>query len=374
MIQLRLNQQLGDITLSVDQSIPSKGITAIFGRSGSGKTSLINAIAGLLCPDSGRIVIKKQVLFDDEQRINVPIEARQIGYVFQDARLFPHYSVAGNLRYGMSGNLDTINFDHIVDLLNLSSLLDRHPIDLSGGEKQRVAIARALLSKPAILLMDEPLASLDLPRKQEVMPFLERLANDINIPILYVTHSISEMMRLADHILLLESGRVIASGPLEAVWSSEAMQPWQSSSGKSSLFEATLSEHHPQYALSKVSLSGCTDLWVQRVEAPLNSRIRLQIRANDVSISLNRATDTSIRNILPATIDSIEQKKSDTGQQSVAIRLALATECYLWATITQWAYDELELTQGMAVYAQVKGVSVTPKDMALKPLGAINLA
>lgn len=367
MIEIFLNHQLGDITLSVDVTIPSNGITAIFGRSGSGKTSFINAISGLITPQSGKIKLNNHTLFDSEQGISQAIDKRQLGYVFQDSRLFPHYSVKGNLLYGVKGTLDNGSFEHIVALLNLSHLLQRYPVDLSGGEKQRVAIARALLSNPDILLMDEPLASLDLPRKKEVMPFLETLSKEINIPILYVTHSLSEILRLADQMVVLDEGKVIACDSLENLWGSEIMRPWQSFSDQSSLFEASINKHHEQYALTKVSLNNHIGFWVQKIDAKVGSEIRLQIRANDVSIDLEHSRTTSIRNILPATIMSIERHDYH-GKQSVSVRLKLQDNCYLLANITQWALDELALVEGQKVYAQIKGVSVAQRDMAFKPM------
>lgn len=367
MIEIRLKHQLGDIKLNVDVTIPSSGITAIFGRSGSGKTSFINAISGLITPDSGKIVLNETVLFDSDKGLNRAIEKRNLGYVFQDSRLFPHYSVEGNLLYGVKGELDKSNFKHIIELLNLSHLLSRYPVDLSGGEKQRVAIARALLSTPDILLMDEPLASLDLPRKKEVMPFLEKLSTEVNIPILYVTHSLSEILRLADQMIVLDEGRVLACDRLEKLWGSSVLRPWQAFSEQSSLFEARVTRHHKQYALSEVSLNDHIGLWVQKIDGEIGSEIRLQIRANDVSINLQHSTTTSIRNILPAIIKKIKQHDSH-GKQNVSVQLELQTNCYLWANITPWALDELALQEGQKVYAQIKGVSVAQRDMTFKPM------
>ncbi|MGF1846841.1 molybdenum ABC transporter ATP-binding protein, partial [Vibrio lentus] len=244
-------------------------------------------------------------------------------------------------------------------------LLDRYPARLSGGEKQRVAIGRALLSKPSILLMDEPLASLDLPRKREVMPFLENLSETVQIPIIYVTHSLNEILRLANHLVIIEQGKVISSGVTEEVWASRAMQPWQSFSEQSSLFEGTLAEHNDDYALSRLKLGKSTSLWVQKVSSDIGAAVRLQVRANDVSITLEQPQGTSIRNILPVTIKSVETHQQGSNKQSVAVELELEPGCYLWATITLWALDELSLEIGQQVYAQIKGVSVAQRDIAV---------
>ncbi|WP_052879562.1 molybdenum ABC transporter ATP-binding protein ModC [Vibrio coralliirubri] len=361
---LQYQQQLGETFFDIDLELPSSGITAIFGRSGAGKTSLINAISGLKQPDKGLISVSGTTLFDSENGVNLPTHKRNVGYVFQESRLFPHMKVAANLKYGMK-SVDKAHFEQIVSLLSLGSLLDRYPARLSGGEKQRVAIGRALLSKPSILLMDEPLASLDLPRKREVMPFLENLAETVQIPIIYVTHSLNEILRLANHLVIIDQGKVISSGVTEEVWASRAMQPWQSFSEQSSLFEATLAEHNDDYALSRLMLGKSTSLWVQKVSSELGTTVRLQVRANDVSITLEQPKGTSIRNILPVTIKSVETHQQGTNKQSVAVELELEPGCYLWATITLWALDELNLEIGQRVYAQIKGVSVAQRDIAV---------
>ncbi|ROV58320.1 molybdenum ABC transporter ATP-binding protein ModC [Vibrio ponticus] len=363
-LAIAFKQTLGDTEFDINVELPSRGITAIFGRSGAGKTSLINAVAGLTQPDSGHIEINDHVLFSDKQGINVPTRDRRVGYVFQESRLFPHYRVKGNLLYGVK-KTDDLYFKQIVELLALEDLLVRYPIELSGGEKQRVAIGRALLSKPDILLMDEPLASLDLPRKREVLPFLEHLANNVNIPILYVTHSLNEIIRLAEHIVVVENGTVVTTGAIDQVWASKAMRPWQSFAGQSSLFEAKLIDQIEEYALSGLQLAPDVVLWVQKVEADMDSKVRLQVRANDVSISLDKPQRTSIRNILHAEITDLETQSYGTHRQSVSVKLKLADNCFLWATITAWAKEELQLEVGMKVYAQIKGVSVTQRDIAL---------
>jgi len=363
-ILIDYQQTLGETDFDIQLSLPNKGITSIFGRSGAGKTSLINVIAGLTKPEKGTIEVNGTVLFDTDKQINLPIHKRNVGYVFQESRLFPHYSVIGNLKYGIQ-DYDEIYFKKITELLALTELLHRYPAALSGGEKQRVAIGRALLSKPAILLMDEPLASLDLPRKREVMPFLEELAENVNIPILYVTHSINEILRLANHLVIVDNGKVVNSGTIEEVWSSQAMRPWQSFSERSSLFEAHVEHHNEQYALSKLKLTQGVSLWVQKVESEIGTPVRLQVRANDVSITLNKPDQTSIRNIVPATIRHIETQSLTKDKQSATIELELSENCVLAATITVWALDELSLEVGQEVYAQVKGVSVTQRDIAV---------
>ncbi|WP_086980887.1 molybdenum ABC transporter ATP-binding protein ModC [Vibrio aphrogenes] len=365
MIELHFKHQFPSFCLDIDTQIPDTGITAIFGRSGAGKTSIINAISGLQRPDSGVIAINDTVLFDSANKLNLAIEKRHIGYVFQEARLFPHYRVKGNLLYGYSGKGLPCHFKQVIELLGIEHLLERYPADLSGGEKQRCAIARALLSEPKILLMDEPLASLDLPRKQEVMPFLENLAQQIHIPILYVTHSLDEILHLADHMLLMQEGQVIESGDIEQVWCSEAFQPWQQQHQLTSLFKGQVKKHHPQYALTYVEIAPNTGVWMSNVEAQLNERVRVRIHANDVSLTLTQATDSSIRNIIPAIVAEIKTTKDDT--QPVAIRLSIGDSdapLTLWATVTAWARDELNLCVGLPVYAQIKGVKMTNQEMA----------
>lgn len=361
---LKYQQKLGETEFDVDLTLPSQGITAIFGRSGAGKTSLINAISGLKNPDNGKIEVSDKILFDSTQGIDLPVHQRRVGYVFQESRLFPHMKVSSNLKYGVK-TTDQQHFDQVVDLLSLGSLLDRYPAKLSGGEKQRVAIGRALLSKPSILLMDEPLASLDLPRKREVMPFLENLSENVKIPIVYVTHSLNEILRLSNYLVILDQGKVISAGKTEQVWASRAMRPWQSFSEQSSLFEAKIVQHNSDYALSKLALGEKTSLWVQQVDNPIDASVRLQIRANDVSLSLQKPKSTSIRNILPAVIRRVETQQHRHNKQSVAVELELEPGCYLWATITLWALDELSLTIGQRVFAQIKGVSVAQRDIAV---------
>ena len=350
MLNLQLSQQLGEHLLDVNVNIPASGITAIFGVSGAGKTSLINAIGGLTQPQSGRIELNDRLLFDSATRVNLPPEKRRIGYVFQDARLFPHYRVRGNLQYGMSPSMKP-QFNALVALLGLESLLTRFPASLSGGEKQRVAIGRALLTAPDILLMDEPLASLDLPRKRELMPYLQKLAKQVDIPILYVSHSLDEILQLADNVLVLDAGQVKAFGPLEKVWSSSAMRPWLPLAERTSVLRVQVLEQHPDYPMTALSL-GDQHIWVSRVNQPLKTPLRIRIASADVSLALQPPHNTSIRNILPAQV--VELLEIDD-QVEVKLRIGISE---LWARISPWARDELGIRPDQWLYAQIKSVSI----------------
>ncbi|MBU9816765.1 molybdenum ABC transporter ATP-binding protein ModC [Rahnella sp. C60] len=351
MLELDFSQTLGSLKLQVTQTLPAQGITAIFGLSGAGKTSLINAIGGLTRPDTGRITLNGRVLSDRQNNIFLPPEKRRIGYVFQDARLFPHYRVKGNLQYGMAPSMRG-QFDNIVRLLGIAPLLDRFPLTLSGGEKQRVAIGRALLTAPEILLMDEPLAALDIPRKRELMPYLERLAQEISIPILYVTHSLDEILRLAEKVLVLDSGKVLAMGTLEEVWASNVMRPWLPKEEQSSVLNVSVLEHHPRYEMTALAV-GDQRLWISKVEEVPGTALRIRVNATDVSLVLQpTANNSSIRNILPAKV----LECLDLGNQ-VEVKLAMADHI-IWARITPWARDELMIRAGQWLYAQIKSVSV----------------
>ncbi|WP_407333729.1 molybdenum ABC transporter ATP-binding protein ModC [Enterovibrio sp. 27052020O] len=362
MITLDVSLVRENFSLSLTASIPSAGITAVFGRSGAGKTSLINAISGLVTPDSGSIRIGSKVLFDGDTGVNLRPEQRRIGYVFQDARLFPHMSVAKNLKYGCKWS-DIDKFNEVVSLLDIGALLSRYPNDLSGGEKQRVAIGRALLSDPELLIMDEPTASLDAPRRQELISYLLRLAQSLKIPVIYVSHSLDEILQLADHMLLLDKGEVIANGALHDVWGSPPMRPWLSAKEQSALVTATVVGAHPVYAMTQLDLEG-QPLWVTKVDENAGASVRLRIYANDISIAKTRPNDTSIRNVIPSVIQSIVRAaslSSDGGYCQIVLQVGNES---LLANITQWALDELGLMEGQEVFAQLKGVSIARGDLA----------
>lgn len=357
MLNIQIKKQLGTLQLETDLQLPAQGISAIFGRSGAGKTSLVNLLSGLERPDEGLITLGERTLFDSGQGIMLPPEKRRIGYVFQDARLFPHFRVSGNLKYA-NRNPDPSQFDQIVRLLGLEHLLDRYPASLSGGEKQRVAIARALLSNPDMLLMDEPLASLDEPRKAEFLPYLEQLVQQIQLPVLYVSHNLEEILRLADQLVLIDSGKVVCQGPLAEVWSSPQMQPWQPDQDISTVVETHLARQHPDYPMTCLNLDNGISLWTSYIDAPLDTPVRLRIHARDISLVRTEPEQSSIRNIIPVRVSAIENPTSNDNR---VIRLQ-AGNCELRCNITAWAADELKIKTGDSLFAQIKGMSVTRND------------
>lgn len=351
MLQLNLHQTLGQLKLAVKLDIPNKGVTAIFGRSGAGKSSLINLIAGLSTPQKGYIRLNQQTLFDSEQRINLAPEKRKIGYVFQEHRLFPHYTVENNLKYGYKQS-DSAHFLQIVQLLGIEHLLTRFPASLSGGEKQRVAIGRALLSEPQLLLMDEPLSALDLPRKQELMNYLSKLAAQIEIPILYVSHSLDEIIRLADNLILLEQGKVTLFDSVANVWHHPAFTAWQPDSQKVSLLELPISSYQSTYKMLSLAL-GSQKIWInETLHYHIGDKLRLIIASKDVSISLEEPNPSSIRNILTGKITEIIPHSD---RMDIAV---LVDSHIIWASISLWSFDELALKNGQNVYLQIKSVSL----------------
>ena len=350
MLHIDVKKQLGTLPLEAHLDIPSQGVTALFGLSGSGKSSLINLVSGLVDPDEGVISLNDRELFNSAENSCVPINQRNIGYVFQDARLFPHYTVNGNLRYGMK-NTSKDEFNYIVELLGIGHLLKRYPITLSGGEKQRVAIGRALLTDPEILLMDEPLSALDLPRKRELMNYLERLSKEINIPILYVTHSLDELLRLAERVVLLTNGKVEAYDVLENIWESPLFLPWKQENEQSAVLSLPVFMHNPSYKMTALSI-GEQNIWINQVESQINEKVRICIHSSDVSISLNKVEQSSIRNTLYGRIIKILELEN-----RVDLKLDIGGK-HLWASISKWSFHDLALQLGQLVYAQIKAISV----------------
>lgn len=353
-ITARFKLTFADFQLAVDLSLPGTGITVLYGHSGSGKTTLLRCIAGLQHAPEGFLTVNGQVWQDDAQGIFLPTHQRPLGYVFQEANLFAHLTVAENLQFGLKRIKKTpaqADLTTILTLLGIDHLRTRLPEKLSGGEKQRVAIARALVLNPELLLMDEPLAALDSQRKQEILPYLTRLHQTLKIPVLYVTHSQTEALQLADHLVLMAAGKALASGTLAETLSRldlplaqerEAVVVW---SGK-------VAAHEIDYHLTQVDFEGIP-LCLPALALAVGSPVRVQIFARDVSITKEKPVATSILNVLPVTISALIAAQA--GQVVVQLQLG---EQLLLAHITQKSAQLLGLQIGMAVYVQIKGSSI----------------
>ena len=346
--------RLGDFAL--DAGFASDGgVTALFGRSGSGKTSLVRIIAGLIRPDHGRISLDGDILVDTARGIFVPCHKRRFGYVFQEARLFPHLSVRQNLLYGRWFAPRTARgdgLDRIADLLGITSLLDRAPARLSGGEKQRVAIGRALLSAPRLLLMDEPLAALDDDRKAEILPYLERLRDGMKIPIVYVSHSVAEVARLADRVIILKDGRVDAAGPASQVLSGPSLSSAVDRRAAGSVLAGTVESVDPQQGLATIRLTTAR-LLVPNARIAVGSTVRLQIPARDVMIATTHPQGLSALNIIEGRIAGITADAE--GMVDIGI------DCggdIIHARITGLSGQRLDLQPGKPVFAVIKTVAL----------------
>lgn len=294
-------------TLDVDLTLPSRGVTALYGHSGSGKTTLLRCIAGLERARQGFLSFKGEIWQDD--KIWLPTHRRPLGYVFQEASLFAHLTVLGNLRYGLKRvSADhRVSLDQAIELLGIGHLLDRKPDRLSGGERQRVGIARALAVSPRILLMDEPLAGLDLKRKQEIVPYLDRLHDELDIPVLYVSHSPDEVVRLADHLVVIESGRVLANGPLSETLARLDL-PIRLGEDVGVVLDAIVGERDDAWHLTRVDFPGGS-LWTRDRGIAVGRRVRVRVLARDVSLARQKQEHTSIVNLLPGRVDAIAGDK-----------------------------------------------------------------
>jgi molybdate transport system ATP-binding protein len=330
-------------------------IVALFGRSGSGKTTLVEAMAGLVRPRSGRIVIDGRVLFDGDRGIDLPPEARRIGYVFQEGLLFPHLSVRGNLDYGERLTPPGERFvdrARIVALLGLESLLERRPATLSGGEKQRVAIGRALLASPRLLLMDEPLAALDASRKAEILQYIELLRDELHLPIVYVSHAIEEVTRLADHMVLVSDGRTVAHGSVTDLMGRADLKPFTGRFEAGAVIESRVARHDEAFGLTALAFAG-GELVVPNVDALPGEPVRVRIRARDVALAIEPPRKASFQNVLPGVVHAVGGEFGALVEVEVAIgptRIA--------ARVTRKAAAELGLAPGVAVFALVKAVSI----------------
>jgi molybdate transport system ATP-binding protein len=353
VIDVEIAQRLGDFRLDVSFRAEAP-IVGLFGRSGSGKTSVVNALAGISRPQRGRVVVNGATLFDSARGIDLPPEQRRLGYVFQDDLLFPHLRVEANLLYGFHRSPRAervIEPERVIELLSLQGFLQRLPDALSGGEKQRVAIGRALLAQPRLLLMDEPLASLDVPRRDEVLRYIELLRDDLSIPIVYVSHSVAEVTRLADTVVLLSEGKAIAVGDIEEVMSRLDLRPQTGRYEAGVVIDTVVAGHDAQYDLTTLRFDG-GELIVPSVEGLPGERVRVRIRARDVSLALARPEATSVVNVLEGSIVAFSAEDGPI----VDVRLRVGEASFL-ARITRRSRDQLALTQGQRVYAQVKAVS-----------------
>jgi molybdate transport system ATP-binding protein len=342
----------GGPELAIDFLAPA-GATALFGPSGAGKSTVVGVIAGLLAVQAARVIVAGEVLTDTERRVHVPTEQRRLGLVFQDARLFPHMKVRDNLAYGLKrAPAGDIRFDDVVELLGIGALLDRRPHTLSGGERQRVAIGRALLAQPRLLLMDEPLASLDAARKAEILPYLSRLKQALALPVVYVTHALDEVLFLADTLVLLEGGHVRAAGPV-AELTARGDVPLSVRDDAGAVLEARVAEHHPARQLSLLR-AGPLALWVPLVAGNLGTRLRVRIPAREIILATEAPAGISLHNILPVAVVGITE---DTARHTAMVELG-SGEARLLARITPDAVARLGLRPGKPVLALVKSMSV----------------
>jgi molybdate transport system ATP-binding protein len=353
VLSVSVTGEAGAFRLAADFEAGS-GITALFGHSGAGKTTILKMIAGMTKPKTGRIVAAGHVLFDSAARIDLPPQRRQVGFVFQDGRLFPHLSVRRNLTYARwAGRREaTRPFAEVVALLGLEKHLDRSPATLSGGERQRVAIGRALLSGPAILLMDEPLSSLDQARRLDILPYIEAIRDETRIPIVYVSHEVDEVARLADTVVVLEQGRMLAAGPAAEIFGRLDLGDTLGRQEAGALVEGVVSAVEPEYGVALIDAGGARlELVGEGFSA--GEAVRLRIRARDVALAKKAQVGHSIRNQLPCVVEEIVD--ADPAFVEVALRLGSQR---LRSRITRKSADEMGLTPGQAVVALLKAVSV----------------
>jgi len=362
MITFTARKQLGSFQLDATFTAPPGGITAIFGRSGAGKTTIINLVAGILQPDQGRIAVGGTVFCDTAGGISLPPERRRVGFVFQDSRLFPHLSVDGNLRFGLTRAREAsprLAFDAVVRVLGVGHLLSRRPQSLSGGERQRVALGRALLAQPRILLMDEPLASLDGLRKADILPYIERLRDEFAIPIIYVSHALDEVIRLADSLVVVSDGRVAASGPLTEILSRLDLQPLLGRFEAGAVLDCRVASHDAHYRLSTLEFDGGR-LRVPRVDRPAGEQVRVRLRARDISLALSEPVDVSITNRLAGTVTAVVDRDGIFVEVAVAIGGSS-----IRALVSREAYDRLGLEVGRPVWALIKTVALDNRSLGL---------
>ena len=361
VLDFRFRVEYAPFVLEVETRLPARGVTALFGPSGCGKTSLLRCIAGLDRHPGGRLSVAGEV-WQDEQIFRA-VHKRPLGYVFQEANLFPHLSVLANLQFGMRRSLrqdarrasprdGRAGLEQAIELFGLGALLQRKPEHLSGGEKQRVSIARALASAPRLLLMDEPLAALDHARKQEILPYLERLHREAEIPVLYVSHAPDEVARLADYLVLMDEGRILAQGPLQEMLTRLDL-PMTPGHDRETVVEGVIAALDAEWQLARVDFAGGS-LWTRDPGIAVGTAVRVGILASDVSLALERPAHTSIQNLLPAEVEGIA---ADTHPSQVRLRLKTG-ECRILATLTRRAVASLGIKPGMRLWAQIKSVAL----------------
>ncbi|TDV41158.1 molybdate transport system ATP-binding protein [Pseudomonas helmanticensis] len=357
MIDVRLKRAYAGFSLDVDLNLPGRGVTALYGHSGSGKTTCLRCIAGLERAEHGFIQINDEVWQDSDNGIFVPPHKRALGYVFQEASLFPHLSVLANLQFGLkriARSQRRVDMAQATELLGIGHLLERHPQHLSGGERQRVGIARALLTSPKLLLMDEPLAALDSQRKREILPYLQRLHDELEIPLLYVSHAQDEVARLADHLVLLSEGKALASGPIGETLARLDL-PMAMGDDAGVIIEGQISAYDADYQLLSLQLPA-TEMSIRVTHAPMQvgQTLRCKVHARDISLSLENSEFSSILNRLPVTV--VSEQSADNAAH-VLIRLD-AGGTPLVARITRYSRDQLGVHPGQHLWAQIKAVAV----------------
>jgi molybdate transport system ATP-binding protein len=359
ILEVDIEHRLGTFELDIHFR-SGRGLTALFGRSGAGKTSIVNVIAGLLHPERGRIVVDGTVLIDTERGIRVPAHRRRVGYVFQEDRLFPHLTVRQNLLFGRwfaIGSSLAARLDDVVDLLGISALLDRRPARLSGGEKQRVAIGRALLASPRLLLMDEPLASLDAARKDEILPYIERLRDQAGVPIVYVSHAVAEVTRLASTIVLISDGRVRAVGPLQEVMGRAELYPMTGRFEAGAVLAVRVAAHDARWGLTELA-GAFGKLTVPRLPTPVGTPLRVRIRARDVILAASPPTGISALNILAGRVEAVVPIEA----AALEVQLRLGDERLL-ARVTRRSGATLGLVPGREIFAVIKTVAIDRRSL-----------
>jgi molybdate transport system ATP-binding protein len=356
MLRVAVKKHRGAFTLDANFELPTPGVVALFGRSGCGKSTLVNVIAGLLQADDGRVELDEAVMLDTQRRIDVPPEERRIGYVFQDARLFPHLNVAANLRYSLrrAAVAPFIGLDLVADLLALGALMNRRTHQLSGGERQRVAIGRALLSQPTLLLLDEPLASLDASRREELLPYLESLRDQLAIPMVYVSHDFDEVLRLATHLVLMESGKTTAQGGLGEMSLNPGVRAIIGVDAVGAIIDGTVLGTDRSSGLTRVQV-GHGELKVHFGKAAAGTKLRVQLLARDIIVATQSPRQLSVRNSLSGVVTSVADDVEDSDLIAIDIGGTV-----IMARVTKAATRELGLTAGLPVWALVKTASLRP--------------